>query len=176
MNHDNREKETTMVKIYEHMPESKVREAWRRYNTHNDPESNLEVERDIDAFMSRTGERDRSRAYHLRERELRHSDEPYTAPQASATDTKVAGDKLNAVAKDIMVSGRVAFAQGNVHVGRVSYKEGLGPCRLSQSPIGRNLPGSTDTRGRLRVCQADLQRPFKVRNPGKLEAVLAYRS
>src|SRR5438094_6417457 len=119
MNHNNREKETTMLKTYEHVPESKVREAWRRYNIDNDLESNLEVERDIDAFMSRTGERDRRKAYRLRERELRHSDEPYTAPVASAADTKVAGDKLNAVAKDIMASGRVAFAQGNVNVGRV---------------------------------------------------------
>src|SRR6266545_1556762 len=141
MNHDNREKETTMVKIYEHMPESKVRDAWRRYNTHNDLESNLEVERDIDAFMSRTGERDRSKAYHLRERELRQSDEPYTAPQASAADTKVAGDKLNAVAKDIMVSGRVAFAQGSVHVGRVSYKEGLDLAALSNPRLGEAYMG-----------------------------------
>jgi hypothetical protein len=61
MKNDNREKETTMVKTYEYVPESKVREAWRRYNTHNDLESNLEVERDIDAFMSRTGERDRTK-------------------------------------------------------------------------------------------------------------------
>jgi hypothetical protein len=58
-----------MLKTYEHMPESKIREAWRRYIIVNDIESNLEVERDIDSFMSRTGERDRSKAYHLRERE-----------------------------------------------------------------------------------------------------------
>jgi hypothetical protein len=141
MNHDNREKETNMVKIYEHMPESKVREAWRRYNINNDPESNLEVERDIDAFMSRTGERDRSKAYHLRERELRHSDEPYTAPQVSPADTKAAGDKLNAVAKDIMLSGRVAFAQGNVHVGRVSYKEGLDLAALANPRLGETYLG-----------------------------------
>src|SRR6266545_3153846 len=108
MKYHNPEKETTMVKIYERVPEAKIRQAWRRYNIHNDVESNEIVERDIDAFMSRTGERDRSKAYHLREREVRQSDEPYTAPQASAADTKVAGDKLNAVAKDIMVSGRVA--------------------------------------------------------------------
>jgi len=141
MNHDNREKETTMVKTYQHVPESKVRDAWRRYNIDNDLESNLEVERDIDAFMSRTGERDRSKAYHLRERELRQSDEPYTAPQASAADTKVAGDKLNAVAKDIMVSGRVAFAQGNVHVGRVSYKEGLDLAALANPRLGEPYLG-----------------------------------
>jgi hypothetical protein len=141
MNHDNREKETNMVKIYEHIPESKVREAWRRYNIDNDPESNLEVERDIDAFMSRTGERDRSKAYHLRERELRQPDEPYTAPVASAADTKVAGDKLNAVAKDIIASGRVAFAQGNVHVGRVSYKEGLDLAALANPRLGETYLG-----------------------------------
>ncbi len=130
-----------MVKTYQHVPESKVRDAWRRYNIDNDLESNLEVERDIDAFMSRTGERDRSKAYHLRERELRQSDEPYTAPQASAADTKVAGDKLNAVAKDIMVSGRVAFAQGNVHVGRVSYKEGLDLAALANPRLGEPYLG-----------------------------------
>src|SRR2546425_11870380 len=105
MKHDNREKETTMVKIYEHVPESKIREAWRRYNINNDRESNLEVERDIDAFMSRTGERDRSKAYHLRERELRQPDEPHTAPQAPAADTQGAGDQLNALAKDHMGAG-----------------------------------------------------------------------
>jgi hypothetical protein len=133
-----------MVKTYEHMPESKVREAWRRYITHNDLESNLEVERDIDAFMSRTGERDRRKAYHLRERELRQPVEPFTARQVAATDTKVAGDKLNAVAKDIIVSGRVAFAQGMVHVGRVSYKEGLDLAalanpRLAEIYLGRPI-------------------------------------
>jgi hypothetical protein len=141
MKHDNREKETTMVKIYEHVPESKVREAWRRYNIDNDLESNLEVERDIDAFMSRTGEHDRSKVYHLRERELRQSDEPYTAPKASAAETKFAGDELNAVAKDIMESGRVAFAQGNVHVGRVSYKEGLDLAALSNPRLGETYLG-----------------------------------
>ena len=130
-----------MVKIYEHVPESKIREAWRRYNIDNDLESNLEVERDIDAFMSRTGERDRRKAYHLRERELRQSDEPYTAPQASPADTKVAGDKLNAVAKEIMLSGRVAFAQGNVHVGRVSYKEGLDLAALANPRLGQSYLG-----------------------------------
>jgi hypothetical protein len=141
MKNDNREKETTMLKTYEHMPESKIREAWRRYIIVNDRESNLEVERDIDAFMSRTGERDRSKAYHLRERELRQPNEPYTAPQASAADTKVAGDKLNAVAKDIMVSGRVAFPQGSVHVGRVSYKEGLDLAALSNPRLGETYLG-----------------------------------
>ena len=130
-----------MVKTYEHIPESKIREAWRRYNIHNDLASNLEVERDIDAFMSRTGERDRRKAYHLRERELRQSDEPYTAPQASAADTKLAGDKLNAVARDIIVSGRVAFAQGNVHVGRVSYKEGLDLAALANPRLGETYLG-----------------------------------
>src|SRR5438093_3528548 len=141
MKHDNREKESTMVKTYEYVPESKVREAWRRYNINNDLESNLEVERNIDAFMSGTGERDRSKAYHLRERELRQPVEAYTAPQAPATDTKVAGDKLNAVAKDIMVSGRVAFAQGNVHVGRVSYKEGLDLAALANPRLGESYLG-----------------------------------
>ena len=142
MKHDNQEKETTMLKTYEHMPESKIREAWRRYIIVNDLESNLEVERDIDAFMSRTGERDRSKAYHLRERELRQSDEPYnTTPTASAADTKVAGDKLNAAARDIMLSGRVAFAQGNVHVGRVSYKEGLDLAALAHPRLGETYLG-----------------------------------
>ena len=130
-----------MVKIYEHVPESKIRQAWRRYHIDNDLESNLEVERDIDAYMSRTGERDRAKAYHLRERELRQPDEPHTAPQAPAADTKVAGDKLNAVAKDIMVSGRVAFAQGNVHVGRVSYKEGLDLAALANPRLGQSYLG-----------------------------------
>ena len=142
MKYGNQEKEPTMVKIYEHVPESKIREAWRRYIIVNDLESNLEVERDIDAFMSRTGERDRSKAYHLRERELRPSDEPYnTTPTASAADTKVAGDKLNAVARDIVVSGRVAFAQGNVHVGRVTYKEGLDLAALSNPRLGETYLG-----------------------------------
>jgi hypothetical protein len=141
MKHDNREKETTMVKTYEYVPESKVREAWRRYNVHNDPESNLEVEKDIDAFMSRTGERDRRKAYHLREREMRQPDEPYTAPKASAAEDKVAGDKLNAVAREIMLSGRVSFAQGNVHVGRVSYKEGLDLAALSNPRLGETYLG-----------------------------------
>jgi hypothetical protein len=141
MKHDNREKETTMLKIYEHVPESKIRKAWRRYNIDNDVESNLEVERDIDAFMSRTGERDRSKAYHLRERELRQSDEPYTAPKASAAETKFAGDELNAVGKNIMESGRVAFAQGRVHVGRVSYKEGLDLAALSNPRLAATYLG-----------------------------------